>query len=330
MQRTTMHATSASHRKLEMATVHKEVAAHQEPASHKGPASYENADSSEKPAQGSAAQIKRLEKLKPLFWVHVPKTGSSFLNTIVTHRGICPNMPSSAYLTERRIQDNPYAGEHFTEAYGNKHYCPGLDNKFTFRHCGISRYNSTLRRGHGVIMLRNPRQRLVSQYIHDHTVVSPIFPNIDDPQLYAEQAKGMAVKMLAFNNYTRSCRHYRTNATLTHQHVDVAKQRLRTDFAFVGLTDRWDESICLFHAMFGGQCRDLEFANVRPGAKSELELGNNISTLRDVVDEFDEPLYEEAKQIFESHLLKFGVSLENCRKSCIQEEESRVEYVLYR
>ena len=34
-------------------------------------------------------------------------------------------------------------------------------------------------------------------------------------------------------------------------------------FEFVGLTDYWRESICLFHAMFGGNITKHELDNVR-------------------------------------------------------------------
>lgn len=34
-------------------------------------------------------------------------------------------------------------------------------------------------------------------------------------------------------------------------------------FAFVGLTDYWQESICLFHAMFGGHISKHEMDNIR-------------------------------------------------------------------
>ena len=33
---------------------------------------------------------------------------------------------------------------------------------------------------------------------------------------------------------------------------------------FVGLTDQWDLSVCLWHAKFGGECLPAEFKNVRP------------------------------------------------------------------
>jgi hypothetical protein len=44
-----------------------------------------------------------------------------------------------------------------------------------------------------------------------------------------------------------------------------AERRLRTGLAFVGITEHWDLSICLFHAMFGGVPRPGSFANTRRG-----------------------------------------------------------------
>ena len=44
-----------------------------------------------------------------------------------------------------------------------------------------------------------------------------------------------------------------------------AERRLRTGLAFIGLTEYWDLSICLFHAMFGGAPRPGSFANTRRG-----------------------------------------------------------------
>merc|ERR1712107_340610 len=45
--------------------------------------------------------------------------------------------------------------------------------------------------------------------------------------------------------------------------IALAKDRLITGFAFVGLTHEWDLSVCLFHAKFGGACNKREFQNIR-------------------------------------------------------------------
>ena len=52
--------------------------------------------------------------------------------------------------------------------------------------------------------------------------------------------------------------------------MDRACARLRR-FAFVGLTEYYDASVCLFHEMFGGRVRPNEFKNVREGFHAAAE-----------------------------------------------------------
>ena len=69
--------------------------------------------------------------------------------------------------------------------------------------------------------------------------------------------------------------------------------------AFVGITEEWDESICLFHLMFGGRLHAGEFKNVHPGyGKEDLEEypGDDFAGF---VDEADEAIYLAAKARFE-------------------------------
>ena len=51
---------------------------------------------------------------------------------------------------------------------------------------------------------------------------------------------------------------------LNASHVAEAIRRIEQELAFVGLTERFDESICLFHARFGGRPVPAQFVNVRP------------------------------------------------------------------
>ena len=76
----------------------------------------------------------------------------------------------------------------------------------------------------------------------------------------------------------------RLNATLLKE----ATRRVLHDFAFVGLTDRWNASVCLFHAKYGGEVYAAEFANSRPGGKrlagsGATEAASACSTTRTIV-----------------------------------------------
>ncbi|GBF91345.1 hypothetical protein Rsub_03665 [Raphidocelis subcapitata] len=64
-------------------------------------------------------------------------------------------------------------------------------------------------------------------------------------------------KSLAGINFNRLTKLNEVNLTTALNNL------LKLDF--FGVTDRWTESICLFHATFGGEPRPSQFLNVRPG-----------------------------------------------------------------
>lgn len=83
-----------------------------------------------------------------------------------------------------------------------------------------------------------------------------------------------------------------------------AVQRLRKGFAFVGLTDLWTPSVCLFHRMLGGAPRAGEFESSRVnrgvnGTGSEKRSGRyDEAQLEGYRDEYDEALYAAARARF--------------------------------
>ena len=53
---------------------------------------------------------------------------------------------------------------------------------------------------------------------------------------------------------------------LNAEHALTAVERYLQTFAYGGLTDYYNLSVCLFHRMFGGKAHPDEFTNMRPGA----------------------------------------------------------------
>ena len=92
--------------------------------------------------------------------------------------------------------------------------------------------------------------------------------------------------------------------------LDAALARLREDLAFVGIVERWAESICLFHMEFGGKCLDVEFEHLRSQPhvhKVPYPSAPNV----------DDTIYAEGKLLFSQALKKYNVTPENCaRISC--------------
>eukprot|EP00041_Stephanoeca_diplocostata_P034666 m.1194043 g.1194043 ORF g.1194043 m.1194043 type:complete len:216 (+) comp24559_c0_seq9:1331-1978(+) len=94
----------------------------------------------------------------------------------------------------------------------------------------------------------------------------------------------------------------------TTSNLAVATDRLHTAFAFVGLTDYFNLSVCLFHAMFGGTPRALSFANYRPTEKFAPGYAQEdaLQAVSFNDDPLDAALYEEARTVFVARLQQYG------------------------
>jgi hypothetical protein len=81
-------------------------------------------------------------------------------------------------------------------------------------------------------------------------------------------ASCMAKMMLGFN-----CGHY---VRLELDQLEEAKRRVRQDMAFVGLSEHWNASICLFHRKYGGRMDATELANLRPGTEDAGKARHDV------------------------------------------------------
>merc|ERR1712224_633058 len=112
---------------------------------------------------------------------------------------------------------------------------------------------------------------------------------------------------------------------LTDNDLTEALRRVSSteDFAFVGITEKYDESVCLFHAMYGGSVSPVEFKNTHPASAYKTNDETKLSFERvsgsslynesileafDFHDRFDEPLYERVVEVFNKRLEQYDIS----------------------
>lgn len=103
----------------------------------------------------------------------------------------------------------------------------------------------------------------------------------------------------------------------------LALTRLARGFAFVGLTDAWPLSVCLFHRMHGGECTidDLEDAHPTgdPTEPSVNPVFDDEATLYAASARFSDPdddaIFSAAKDMFCTALRDYDVSHASCRAS---------------
>lgn len=173
-------------------------------------------------------------------------------------------------------------------------------------------------KGKFVALLRQPEQRLLSAYTDDGDLFRA------EPYISICAENRTPERILSLDEFKSKWAHWATGQIVGHlpatlADVPVALQRLREGFAFVGLQEEWDLSVCLFHTKFGGPCRNLEFLDTRP---SDRATGNtseyDTSILDGWVDEIDGPVYTEAQRLFYDDLKRYGVSHETCQ-ACYQE-----------
>jgi len=295
----------------------------------------------------------RLRAAIPLAWTHVPKCGSTFANSLVRLPGVCPGFPWPDMANPPGLS---FGDGEFVLPIDWPERCPGLKQLATTfpplvfgDHCNVGSSFDDVYDNHGVIMLRQPEQRLISAYNFlqkkndSHWLKLSKGWNVTE---FARETAGCAVRMLTkeplslSNRWHKGCRRSSRNVysgchngwydcmgvdvqagTIIHQpglrissaDVNEARARLRA-YAFVGITEEWSLSICLLHAMFGGECNPIEFSNVNMARSSASDM-YDTSVLQGFTDEYDGALYREALSIFTANLRLYGVSKQSC-KSC--------------
>lgn len=201
------------------------------------------------PPMPTAASSSSLPKTA-VAWVHLPKTGTT-LGTILAHYAN-PSMPTHAFIDlnhSRTVQPEL----EFLNKWRGYLSEPGLlwaqSNGNWGGHNALSEADYRAFHGHFFGMFRAPRLRARSA----HAYYLWGQQNVTVAQL-AQRIAGACVMQLAGQRHGNECLHPRHRC----RHVetaDVALALRRLDgFAFVGLTDDWELSVCLFHAKFRTPC----------------------------------------------------------------------------
>jgi len=270
----------------------------------------------------------RLRIAKPITWFHVPKCGTSFANTLFHHKEICPKFPEKAMISRvktgipgpmlKMISSSPgmYGVDigKFTANNSLEEYCGhSIDTHLQgLGHNGVGMaWNDVA--GHSMIFLRQPEQRIISAYRHGRHGCASCDKDTTLAQ-YAPLAAGCVTRMLNREGDDACV----NDSPPTLVEVAQALHRLRTGFIFIGITEQWDLSICLFHAKYGGKCNAYETLNTRPGRSLDKAHPSYYDTdeLNGFVDMFDRQLYMEAVASFERDVEQFGLSHEYCQKVC--------------
>mmetsp|Transcript_10938 Transcript_10938/g.30299 ORF Transcript_10938/g.30299 Transcript_10938/m.30299 type:complete len:405 (-) Transcript_10938:169-1383(-) len=254
-------------------------------------------------------------------WLHVPKCGTSFIATLWNYACGQGNATLDLFV-------DPYFSREcracydvaVKNRYSRELYCtPGvLHAHFQTAHQPTTR-NLMQRGDHVVGLLRRPNQRVISAF-HDAMHASGF--GIDTQLELRRTCMGSVFCFASFPGISGCAARMLTGKTCAEDLGDgrdgfdgglavlpAALEALEL-MSFVGITEEWDESVCLFHLMFGGRTNDAEYLNTHT-VRDRAEEYNEVD-LKGFVDTADEKVYAGALRRFEALRLEYAGSASAC------------------
>lgn len=260
------------------------------------------------------------DDINPIYYLHVPQSGSGFATTVAHHA--CKNdIPDDLSIVE------PHD---FFRAWTSK--CD--HSKFTRFRSGHDPLLKDADLAHVVVMMREPLQRILSGYydgLHDcwsmrkkyncststsvrceGDLEGPDGSPIRDPQSIPPAEYGRCVRNCAAHMLTgKSC------DDASDANVDRAVEVVNK-LGFVGLTDEWALSVCLWHKRFGGRMLPAEFKHASLGAVSAITGGTSKYDAHALLGRWrprgDTRVFEAATNRFWKDIWAHGVTKKECEK----------------
>ena len=239
-------------------------------------------------------------------WLHVPKTGSSFINTLFLWT--CPDMQEGTYFQGHFLNDSKIltkqCRQNIFQTFAEDSDGPRLSISGPMNqsevHKPLPRILSMDDLSRTFTLLREPRQRLLSHYLFGHRHKSTIDSSLLSSEKICSFARkkfpGLYVRMIAgLGNHLSNDTSYEIN------HVLLALHRVR-HLGFVGVTEEWTASMCLFHSMHGGKMYNSELVDINHNPlmdSSEVQRFLSKLNCSDVVDEL---IYSEGRKRFRADL----------------------------
>jgi len=288
------------------------------------------------------------KKRAPMSWVHIPKTGTTFANTLYHYA--CPRIPADTSvddLAAKAILGKKHKGagimaNFLLTTYPPQQYCEErlliqADENFGKKGSGHRAIGMRLpidnptyldEVGNVATIFRDPSQRLLSAYyygLHTDGMWGPermpllkyheVPMEVEDPRAPPAQRHN---PKLIFANWPRvaGCQTRMVigdacsgPTEITPDLVVEAVRRIRSGwFSFIGLQDMWEQSVCLFHAMHGGEIKEAEVQKTRTTTKGKVQgrCRDAEKELPGFVDWADEYVFAAAKEWFIEQGEKYG------------------------
>ncbi|CDF36347.1 unnamed protein product [Chondrus crispus] len=263
-----------------------------------------------------------------LRWLHIPKTGTSFVNTLV--RWGCTNVAAETFVVPRKERPQEmhlalpetlswdwlfknqsgrgWLRTHCRERLVTHHPITGSLHYSLYMHRALKNWETV----NAVAFFRLPLQRMYSNYMH----LSLHYNESREPR---ESLQSFLTKKQFWSQQTKMLlgRHYRDPRPVSMVDAQKAVLIVKESLMFVGLTEEFVLSCRLFHATFGGVPHRAQFENIRPGISRYNSSVTTSSSFRYSESQFegwsdaaDELVYQAAKVRFWSDVKQLKAKIE--------------------
>lgn len=173
-------------------------------------------------------------------------------------------------------------------------------------HCGYGLHDSVSSPVRYFTMLRDPVKRVVSEYYYIRRNSKPSFHKLLNEQKiglgdYVERNIGtdnLHLRFLTFRELESA-----PAGPAKEEWLEVACKRLKEDFAFVGIVEKFDESMLLLQQSLNLKSVNYLKSNARPGGG--VKEDSSILALIEKQERLDIKLYNFAQKLFEENWANF-------------------------
>lgn len=249
--------------------------------------------------------------LRNITWLHFPKAGTSFLATIWNY-ACSRRMALDLAVSPRAVPGCEQCYDvALMDRYPPDDYCEEgfLSQNFSTQHRPVTSSAVQSDELKVIGMFRRPSQRLISAF-HDSCHASGLAedqykvlmqecgPNGKNSAGCYARFPGIAgcMSRMLTGGFCAETQFAESSFDGGKAHLEEAIAMVK-EMAFVGLTEYWDLSICLFQRMFGGTVNAAQLVDFHEGDSHQDQLYDETQ-LMGFVDEVDEAIYQAASDRF--------------------------------